>query len=68
LPERPSSKLTWIEYSPFFIVFPTRPSRVAERRTHSAKPGATASTRQVGRWCRAARNGFEIPSGDMSVR
>src|SRR5437764_94695 len=37
LPERPSSKLTWIEYSPFFMVFPTRPSRVAERRRHCAR-------------------------------
>src|SRR3954466_7672279 len=46
LPERPSSKLTWIEYSPFFMIFPTRPSRVAERRRHCGK---RAGGRQRGR-------------------
>src|ERR1700694_4116345 len=55
LPVRPSCRLTWIEYRPFFMMWPVTTSVTAEPVACYAKPGRAASTRQVDDGHRAGR-------------
>src|SRR5665213_1879505 len=72
LPTRPSCRLTWIEYRPFFMILPISTPVPVEPMPCYAKACPIASTRQVGRRpppVRQARamHGTEMHDTDMTA-